>query len=139
MFAAMFAFVVAGVVVLLSYHGYFAHNLVAPVDRVYAATIKAGISGDVAWSLALWAIPGALLQLLGGPKRQMGVLFATGPTARRPWARAGSARCGIVLRLVDRGAAARRADMEVFAAGVIAGDAFYSFYDMGSKYAALKK
>ena len=29
--------------------------------------------------------------------------------------------------------------MEVFAAGVIAGDAFYSFWDMGHKYFAIHK
>ena len=28
--------------------------------------------------------------------------------------------------------------MEVFGAGVIAGDALYSFYDMGAKYFALR-
>ena len=51
LFAAMFAFVIAGVVVLIAYPGFFAQNLVAPVDRVYVATIKAGASADVAWSL----------------------------------------------------------------------------------------
>ena len=48
---------------------------------------------------------------------------------------------GIVLRLIwtRMTEGARRADMEVFAAGVIAGDAFYSFWDMGHKYFAIKK
>jgi len=76
--AAMFAFAVAGVVVLLSYPGYFAAGLVAPVAKVYVATIKAGATPGVAWQLLAWAVPGALLQLLGGPRRQLGVLFATG-------------------------------------------------------------
>ena len=75
---AMFAFVVAGVVVLLSYRGFFAQNLVAPVDRVYVATIKAGASFYVAQQLVIWAIPGAIIQFLGGPRRQLGVLLATG-------------------------------------------------------------
>jgi len=74
----MFAFIVAGVVVLLSYRFYFANNLVAPIDRAYVASIKAGASMEVARDLAIWAIPGALLQLAGGPKRQMGILFGTG-------------------------------------------------------------
>ena len=76
--AAMFAFVIAGIVVLIAYPGFFAQNLVAPVDRVYVATIKAGASADVAWSLALWAIPGAIIQFLGGPRRQLGILLSTG-------------------------------------------------------------
>lgn len=67
--AAMFAFVVAAIVVLVSYKGYFAANLVAPVAKVYVATIKAGATPGVAWQLLTWAIPGAVLQLVGGPKR----------------------------------------------------------------------
>jgi uncharacterized oligopeptide transporter (OPT) family protein len=126
--AAMFAFVVAGVVVLLSYRGYFAANLVAPVAKVYVATIKAGATPGVAGQLLLWAIPGALLQLVGGPSRQMGVLFATGMLILSPvagWA----VLAGVVLRLVYgrlRGPAAK-AEMEVFAGGAIAGDALSGF------------
>jgi len=69
---------IAGIVVFIAYPGFFAQNLVAPVDRVYVATIKAGASADVAWSLTLWAIPGAIIQFLGGPRRQLGVLLSTG-------------------------------------------------------------
>lgn len=139
LFAAMFAFVIAGLVVLLSYQAYFAGNLVAPIDKAYVASIKAGASSDVALQLLLWAIPGAVLQFLGGPQRQLGVLFATGlllvsPTAG--WA----VLVGIALRMLwtQFGPKAMRSDMEVFAGGVIAGDALYSFYDMGTKYFAAR-
>jgi uncharacterized oligopeptide transporter (OPT) family protein len=135
LFAAMFAFVVAGLVVLVSYKFYFANNLVAPIDKAYAATIKAGTTPEVARNLALWAIPGAILQFLGGPKRQMGVLLATGLLLGG--ALAGYAvLVGIVLRLAwTRFAPVEwRGDMEVFAGGVIAGDALSSFYTMGAKY-----
>jgi uncharacterized oligopeptide transporter (OPT) family protein len=124
--AAMFAFLVAGVVVLVSYRGFFAQNLVAPVDRVYVATIKAGTSSDVAWSLVTWAIPGAIIQFLGGPKRQLGILLATGlliPFTLAGWA----VLIGIACRIVwER--YARREGMEVFGAGVIAGDALFAFF-----------
>jgi len=140
LFAAMFAFVVAGVMVLLSYRFYFANNLVAPIDRAYVASIKAGASMEVARDLAIWAIPGALLQLAGGPKRQMGILFGTGLLLGGPLA-GWAVLVGIVLRLIwtRMTEGNRRADMEVFAAGVIAGDAFYSFWDMGHRYFAIKK
>jgi uncharacterized oligopeptide transporter (OPT) family protein len=124
--AAMFAFVVAGVVVLIAYPGLFAQNLVAPVDRVYVATIKAGASADVAWSLAMWAIPGAIIQFLGGPRRQLGILFATGlliPFPLAGWA----VLVGIACRLVWQ-RVARSEGMEVFGAGVIAGDALFAFF-----------
>jgi uncharacterized oligopeptide transporter (OPT) family protein len=126
LFAAMFAFVVAGVVVLIAYPGFFAQNLVAPVDRVYVTTIKAGASADVAWSLAMWAIPGAIIQYLGGPRRQLGVLLATGLLISFPLA-GWAVLVGIVCRaLWERFAKAE--GMEVFGAGVIAGDALFAFF-----------
>jgi uncharacterized oligopeptide transporter (OPT) family protein len=126
LFAAMFAFVIAGIVVLIAYPGLFAQNLVAPVDRVYVATIKAGASADVAWSLTTWAIPGAIIQFLGGPRRQLGILLATGlliPFPLAGWA----VLAGVVCRtLWERSANAE--GMEVFGAGVIAGDALFAFF-----------
>jgi uncharacterized oligopeptide transporter (OPT) family protein len=130
LYAAMAAFVVAIVVVGLTWQGYFAQNLIPPVDRVYAATIKAGITGPAAMSMMLWAIPGALLQLLGGQKRQLGVLFATGLLIAAPLA-GWAVLLGIVLRqiwLAARGTDGRSV-MEVFAGGVIAGDALFSFFN----------
>jgi uncharacterized oligopeptide transporter (OPT) family protein len=134
LFAAMFAFVVAGAVVLVSYQSYFDQNLVAPVNKVYAATIKAGVAPGVAWQLFLWAIPGAILQFVGGPKRQIGVLFATGLLINFPmagWAVLAGILCRIIWEKL-RGASGE-GDMEVFAAGVIAGDAIFSFFDSVSK------
>jgi uncharacterized oligopeptide transporter (OPT) family protein len=126
LFAALFAFVVAGVVVLIAYPGFFAQNLVAPVDRVYVATIKAGASADVARALVVWAIPGAIIQFLGGPRRQLGILLATGlliPFTLAGWA----VLIGIVCRVLwERFAKAE--GMEVFGAGVIAGDALFAFF-----------
>ncbi|MGX1744740.1 OPT/YSL family transporter [Bosea sp. NPDC055353] len=134
LFAAMFAFVVAGAVVLVSYQSFFDQNLVAPVNKVYAATIKAGVAPGVAWQLFIWAIPGAILQFVGGPKRQIGVLFATGLLINFPMA-GWAVLAGILCRLIWeklRGASGE-GDMEVFAAGVIAGDAIFSFFDSVSK------
>ncbi|HUA52430.1 MAG TPA: OPT/YSL family transporter [Candidatus Sulfotelmatobacter sp.] len=140
LFAAMFAFVVAGAVVLIAYPDYLANNLVAPVDRVYAATIKAGASAAVAWQLMIWAIPGAILQFLGGPKRQLGVLFATGLLLMVPFAGWAVITAVILRFLWSRFAGGGQGStMEVFGAGVIAGDALFSFYDLGTRYAAAKK
>jgi uncharacterized oligopeptide transporter (OPT) family protein len=126
LFAAMFAFVVAGVVVLVAYPRFFAQDLVAPVDRVYVATIKAGASADVARSLMLWAIPGAIIQFLGGPRRQLGVLLSTGLLLSFPLA-GWAVLVGIVCRVLwERFAKAE--GMQVFGAGVIAGDALFAFF-----------
>lgn len=140
LYAAMFAFVVAGVVVYLTYGSYFAANKVAPVDRVYVATINAGASWAVAQQLAIWAIPGAIIQFLGGPSRQLGVLLATGLLLLNPLA-GWAVLVGVALRAIytKMTAGKKQSDMEVFAAGVIAGDALYSFYDTASRTMAAKK
>jgi uncharacterized oligopeptide transporter (OPT) family protein len=128
LWAALFAIAVAGAVVLASYRGYFARDLLAPVDRVYVATIRAGMSGDVARSLLWWALPGAAIQFLGGTKRQAGILFATGLLINTPlagWA--------VLFGLAGRSLWSKwkgpegRGAMEVFAAGVIGGDALLGF------------
>ena len=127
-YAATAGFIVAAVVVGVTWQGYFAHNLIPPVDRVYAATIKTGITGPAARSMLLWAVPGALMQLLGGQQRQLGVLFATGLLIAAPLA-GWAVLIGVLCRqawIAVRGAPGQSV-MEVFAGGVIAGDALFSF------------
>ena len=76
--AEVFGLLVASGLVLLTYASYFEADLFPPYDRVAVATIAAGQNPGLAGELALWTIPGAIVQFLGGPSRQMGVLFATG-------------------------------------------------------------
>lgn len=59
--AAMMAFIIAVPVVYYFYDDYFSRDLVPPVARVYANTIVAGTSFEVARQLMIWAIPGALV------------------------------------------------------------------------------
>ena len=74
----------------------------------------------------MWAIPGAIIQFLGGPRRQLGILLSTGlllSFALAGWA----VLIGIVCRVVwERFAKAE--GMQVFGAGVIAGDALFAFF-----------
>jgi len=128
--AAMLAFVVAMPVVLFIFRDYFSQGLVPPVAKVYVAAINAGVSFDIAKSLLIWAIPGAIIQLIGGPGRQMGVLLATGLLINNPlagWAvMIGIAIRAVVLRF---GGEPMRNKIEVLAAGLIAGDALFSFFN----------
>ncbi|WP_223066309.1 OPT/YSL family transporter [Paenibacillus caui] len=126
----MIAFGVAVVVVTLTYHSYFAQNLVPPIDKVYASTIQAGTSSDVALKLLLWAIPGAIIQLIGGAKRQIGVMLATGLLIATPnacWA----VLAGLLIRIVVTKLKGKEAEtpMSILAAGFIAGDALFSFFN----------
>ena len=129
MIAGMVGFGVAIVVVACAYPLFFANHQTAPINAAYVAAIKAGISGETARNLALWAVPGALLQLAGGPRQQLGVLFATGLLIASPMA-GWMVAAGIACRLAVHGVlgAGARERLEVFAGGVIAGDALYSFF-----------
>lgn len=129
MIAGMVGFAVAIVVVACSYRLFFANHQTAPINAAYVAAIKAGISGDTARNLALWALPGALLQIVGGARQQLGVLFATGLLIASPmagWMVAAGIACRLVVHRVLGTSARER--LEVFAGGVIAGDALYSFF-----------
>ncbi|HTV88486.1 MAG TPA: OPT/YSL family transporter [Stellaceae bacterium] len=134
LFAAMLAFLIAIPTVYFAHPGYFAQNLVPPVDKVYVATIQAGATAEVAKAMLIWAIPGALIQLLGGPARQLGILLATGlliPNPMAGWAvLAGIAIRVAVLQIRGRSASG---NMEVLAAGFIGGDALYGFGDSVSR------
>jgi uncharacterized oligopeptide transporter (OPT) family protein len=132
--AGMVGFVVAIVVVALSYRMLFANHQTAPINAAYVAAIKAGISADAARNLALWAIPGALLQFAGGSRKQLGILFATGlliPSPIAGWLVA----VGIVVRLVAMRVLGNESSkhLQVFAGGVIAGDAIFTFFSSAIK------
>lgn len=126
--SAMTGFVVAGIVVVLFHKGFFERGMLPPVDRVYAASIKAGTSMEVARALALWAIPGAILQWIGGSKRQLGILLSTGLLLASPLA-GFAVLIGLAIRftLLRLRGDKDIAEMSAFAGGVIAGDALFSF------------
>ncbi len=127
--AATVAFLTALVVVGLTWQGYFARDLVPPVARVYVATIGAGVAPGVAPALILWAVPGAILQWVGGPRRQLGVLLSTGLLIANPAAGWG-VMAGMAVRLGWERVLRRPAgQLDAVAAGFIAGDALFSFGD----------
>ena len=129
-FVALIGFAVATVVVLLSYNFYFDQGLIPPVDKSYVATIEAGTSSDIAFKLFIWAIPGAILQMLGGAKRQMGIMFATGLLVMDPIA-GWSVLAGITIRIIILKRVGEKAEPAMFttAAGFIGGDALFGFFN----------
>jgi uncharacterized oligopeptide transporter (OPT) family protein len=130
LYAVMLAFLIAIPTVWFAHPGYFAQGLVPPVHKVYVATIQAGAAGNVAIALAVWALPAAVIQWLGGPARQLGILLATGlliPNPMAGWA----VLVGIAIRILALRFKGERASgpMELLAAGFIGGDALYGFFD----------
>lgn len=132
--AAMIGFAVAAVVVIVFHGTFFSQGLIPPVDRVYAASIKAGSSGEIARNLVIWAIPGALLQFFGGARRQLGILLSTGMLIASPLA-GWAVLAGLLIRFVLQRLRGDQhvAEMSAFAGGVIAGDALFSFFGSVTK------
>lgn len=121
--ASLIGFTVALGVVAVLWQSYFQQDMIPPVAKVFADTVRHGLSDpETMRTMLLWAIPGALIQLLGGTRRQMGVMLATGLLILTPHA------CLLVLaalavRVVYRRVRGERADTELnlVGAGLIAG------------------
>lgn len=128
--AGIIGFIVAFVVVALAHESLFSQGLIPPVDKVFATTIETGVTGSVGLKLLLWAIPGGIVQLLGGPKRQVGIMFATGLLIVNPLA-GWAVVIGIILRLVVAKLWGQKAESATYtlAAGFIAGDALFNFFN----------
>ncbi|WP_309131272.1 hypothetical protein [Brevibacterium sp.] len=125
--ASLVGFFVAIAMVALLWDSFLSSGQIPPVSQVFADTISAGLSDTSIWtSLLLWAVPGALIQLVGGAKRQMGVLLATGLLITTPWA-GWLVMIAIVARLVWTKLRGEKGENEIvlFGAGIIAGDAVW--------------
>ncbi|MCI8293610.1 MAG: OPT family oligopeptide transporter [Hespellia sp.] len=127
--AEMISFLVAFVIVLVMYKTYFGNDMFAPVSRTFVTTIDAGSNMEIAKWLLIFAIPGAVLQFIGGPSKQLGVLFATGMLV-------GSTLTGItvIIALVIRVIVIKvkgeegQSILYILGAGAIAGAALHSFF-----------
>lgn len=127
--ATLIGFGVAITLVTLFHNNYFSQSLIPPIDFVYVSTIEAGISSTVAIQLLIWAIPGAIIQFIGGTDKQLGILLSTGLLVANPIVGL-TVFGGIIIRTIIvrwKGSDAEK-DMFTVAAGFIAGDALYSFF-----------
>ena len=115
--------IVAMVMVALFMNMHFQLDMLPPVSRVFATTVKAGAGEPgIVRQLAIWAIPGAILQAIGGSGRAMGILFATGLLINNPIYGIG-VLIAVIVRLIIG-----TEPMEIREAGLIAGDGLYGFF-----------
>lgn len=114
--------VIGILVVLATMNIYFKADLLPPISRVFATTVAASADASLMKTLLLWAIPGVIIQLVGGPSRMIGVLFATGLLINNPIYGIG-VMGAVVVRLIFG-----TEFMEIRDAGLIAGDGLYGFF-----------
>lgn len=126
--AAAAGLLTALVLVALFHDVFFGAGRFPPIVEVYGAAIESGLGSGEAFALFGWAVPGALLQLMGGPRRQLGILFATGLLITNPLA-GWAVLLGLGVRHVWSGAGGGVEDepATVFAGGLIAGEALWGF------------
>ena len=109
------------VVVLMFANMYLSQDIMPPISYTFAATIQAGANMDLLQELLIWAIPGAIIQIIFGSK-MVGVLFATGLLLNNP-----VYGIGVLLAIVVRMIFGTKF-MEVRDSGLIAGDGLYGFF-----------
>lgn len=124
----MIAELLGGVVALgvtgLLMNLHFRLNMIPPVSKVFAATIKAGLNEDILRQLLCAAVFGGLLQFLGGAKKALGILFATGLLINNP-----VYGVGLLVALLIRWPLEKKfkPELEIYGGGFVAGDGIYGF------------
>lgn len=101
---------------------YFKLGTLAPVSKVFAATIEAGQNPKILGQLIKWGTFGALIQFAFGIKKTVGVLLATGLLINSPMYGIGVVAAVIYRAIFGSGR------MELRESGLIAGDGIYSFF-----------
>lgn len=115
--------IIAMIIVALFMNMHFRLDMLPPVSRVFAATVQAGAGEPgIVNQLLIWALPGAVLQAIGGPNRAVGILFATGLLIINPIYGIG-VLVAVIIRLIIG-----TEPMEIREAGLIAGDGIYGFF-----------
>lgn len=115
--------VVGIIVVVLTMNIFFESELIPPISKVFATTVAAGADPTLVKTLLLWSIPGVIIQLISGPTKMVGVLFATGLLINSPIYGIGVI-AAIIIRLIFG-----TKFMEVRDAGLIAGDGLFGFFN----------
>lgn len=124
MIAEIIGGVVAVVVTALLMNMHFKLDMIPPVSKVFAATIKAGLNPDILRQLFYAGLLGAALQFVGGAKKAIGILFATGLLINNP-----IYGVGLLVALLIRWPLEKKykAELEIYGGGFVAGDGIYGF------------
>lgn len=116
--------IVAVVVTGLLMRMHFKLDMIPPVSRVFAATVKAGLHPEILRQLIIASVFGAALQFVGGARRAVGILFATGLLINNP-----IYGVGLLVALLIRWPLERKykSELEIYGGGFVAGDGIYGF------------
>jgi len=125
--------VIAVIVTAALMNMHFKLGMIPPVSKVFAATIQAGAQPEILKQMFISAIFGAALQAVGGAKRSIGILFATGLLINNP-----IYGIGLLVALLIRWPLEKKykGELEIWGGGFVAGDGIYGFIDALIRLAA---
>jgi len=125
-YAEIVGVLVAMVMVWLFGKIYFNQGMIPPFPKIFKGIIEAGGSPAILREMLIWAIPGALLQFIGGAQRAMGILLGVGLLINYP-----VYGLGVLSAVVVRfflGEARSNDYMGIRAAGFLVGDGLHGFF-----------
>ena len=115
---------IAATGLLMNLH--FKLDMIPPISKVFAATAKAGLHPEILRQLMMASVFGAALQLIGGTKKALGILFATGLLINNP-----IYGIGLLIALLIRWPLEKKykPELEIYGGGFVAGDGLYGFFN----------
>jgi uncharacterized oligopeptide transporter (OPT) family protein len=126
LYADLIGALVAIAVTALLMNIHFKLDMIPPVSKVFAATVQAGLHPSILNQLLAAGFFGALLQFVGGTKKALGILFATGLLINNPTYGVGL----LVALLIRRPLEKKYSDeLEIYGGGFVAGDGLYGFFN----------
>ena len=129
LYAEIVGLVIGIVMAVMLYANYFMQDLIPPIARVFAATIEAGSNPEIIRALLTWSVAGAVIQFVGGPHRQMGVLFGTGLLMFNTTGGFAVYAALLIRGILHKIYKGREANvLYIAAAGFIAGASLFSFF-----------
>lgn len=119
---------VGSLIAILSFKRYFMNGQFPPFSSVFNATISAGASPEILKNLVIFGVIGAIIQAIGGTKRQAGIMFATGLLIGNTIGGI-AALIAIAIRVIIEKRYGEKANsvIAVSAAGFIVGSSVFSF------------
>lgn len=121
--------IVAVAMVAIFHKMYFSQGFIVPTNKAYVATILAGLDSSVAIALLMWGVLGAVIQFIGGPSKQLGIMLATGLLISSKFGGFAIFVALIIRAIVNKkyGEKGQHA-LYILGAGTIAGSSVYGFF-----------
>lgn len=116
--------IIAVIVTAFLMHIHFKLDMLPPISKVFASTVKMELSPTVLKQFLYSAAFGGILQAAGGAKKAIGILFATGLLINNPLYGAGLLVALLIRLPLEK---KYKPELEIYGAGFVAGGGLFGF------------